>query len=1103
MIPFFLKRASAKSCVVCAKTEFASALGQARAPQTISLGRLRGKGYSARSMKLARAHSLAALLLLSACSKTGQVAPVTQAKASQDSKGGGKAGASGDVPDLENSPFPLTLWAAFLADRDYADPSRFSREKQLDSALSALEANAPKLFAHREGQKISLQIGKWKGSYALPTKKGIKPLSKLLVEILSDAVRELKLEGKERHELEYAALNGLLEPLDPHTTLLDPEQNASLGVRTRGHFAGIGAEIWSELRRIRIVRVLPDNPAQRAGLMDGDLLYQIDGRSTVNMAVSEAQRLLRGPEGSKVKVIVRRKKQLKTITIKRGKISIPSTRAFELPDKTGYVELLSFQEGCAEDTLKEMKAQIDAGAPSIVLDLRRNGGGLLTEAIALLDGLVAKGELISVLSRKGREVEKAKSEIKIPESVPIVVLIGQRSASASEIVAGSLSQLHRAVVVGRRSFGKGSVQQLRPSSPYGQELGLKLTIAEYRVSGDTKIQDIGVVPSLALYPMRLGDYKGVGRFFDTERFNKARESAVYERESAAPSVRAPFELRYLDRTPWDKNPIDIKDEAKRAWLDPELRIAAQLGHSLAAAKVGSDPGKQSQVISKLLTSQTKLQEKALKKALARWKVDWAPAQSRSVIDPQQLEVRAELIEVERTIPGKKGRKAKSKKFRKDLDPKSLTIGDVFTLRLTLRNNSEQELSQAFLRSKYFLPELDDYEMVLGKVPAKGKNSIDLKMQVSPGRAAHLGRLELAAFANANADKALLRHSLWLGFDAPAQPELVFNYWIVDDPKSKRVAPKRPKRIEVKGEPVFEIEGNGNGQVGVGEKVLLAFEVINVGKASATIPSIVVRNRSRNQALLEEGAAPLEALAPGERRYASIAMTVSDKAELEKTIDLQVLVGDRKSSRVVERAIHLPIESKNEGAKWKKDAKAKNLSPKRVLNLRAQPKPGALLLARLDPKQTLRRVGKMGSWTAVDLGRGRLAWVQAGEEAFDSAAGRAKPKLPALRSMVVAPGLELEIPRQSSSGQLSIRGQAFDDGALEDLVIWNVPEKRGEKARKLLYRSLGPDAKESERKSMSFATQVELVPGPQRIRVVARDSDKVETQRDYWVQHGTD
>lgn len=1051
-------------------------------------------------MKLARAHSLAALLFLSACSKAGQVIPVTQGKAEGASKGEAKAGEAGEVPDLEASPFPLTLWAAFLADRDYADPSRFSQKKQLDSALSALEASAPKLFAQRVGQSVELEIGQWKRSYALPAKQGIKPLAKLLVEILSDAVRELKLEGKERHELEYAALNGLLEPLDPHTTLLDPEQNASLGVRTRGHFAGIGAEIWSELRRIRIVRVLPDNPAQRAGLMDGDLLYQIDGRSTVNMAVTEAQRLLRGPEGSKVKVIVRRKKQLKTITIKRGKISIPSTRAFELPDKTGYVELLSFQEGCAEDTLKAMKAQIDAGAPSIVLDLRRNGGGLLTEAIALLDGLVAQGELISVLSRKGREVERAKSEIKIPASVPIVVLMGQRSASASEIVAGSLSQLHRAVVVGRRSFGKGSVQQLRPSSPYGQELGLKLTIAEYRVSGDTKIQDIGVVPSLALYPMRLGDYSGVGRFFDTERFNEARESEVYEREKAAPVARSPFELRYLARTPWDKNPIDVKNEAKRAWLDPELRIASELGLSLAKAKVGASPAAISKVIAQLLDSQKKLQEEALEKALARWKVNWAPAKERSTIDPGQLQLRAELIEVERSLPGKKGRRARSKKIRKGLDPKSLRIGDLFTLRLSLENNSDQELSQVFLRSKYFLPELDDYEMVLGKVPAKGKNSIELKMQISPGRAAHLGAFELSAFANADAEEPLLRHSLWLGFDAPARPQLAFNYWIVDDPKAKRVAPKRPKRIAVKGEPRFEIEGNANGQVGVGEKVLIAFEVINLGKASATIPSIVVRNRSRNQALLEEGAAPLEALAPGERRYASIAMTVSDKADLEKPIDLQVMVGDRKSSRVVEREIHLPIESKAAGAKWKKASKPKIVSAKQVLNLRAQPNADALRLAKIEAKQTLRRVGQMGAWTAVDLGRGRLAWVQAGEPSFSKATRRSKAKLPALRTMVVAPTLELEIPRQSSIGQLSIRGQAFDDGALEDLVIWAVPEKRGEKARKLLYRELNPDAAQDERKSMNFATQVELVPGPQRIRVVVRDSDKVETQRDFWVQH---
>lgn len=1065
------------------------------------LGLLLGKGdlngYTFTTMRFAPALATVIVLALSACSKPAKVVPAQQspsAKHRADQQGQAPSAKDPKVPDLAASPFPLTLWAGFLAARDYVDPSRFSNEAQIDAALAALETHEPKLFARRSGNEIRLWSGDWEKRYTMPSKEGMRELSTLLVQILNDGVRSLGLEGKKRHELEYAAFNGLLDPLDPHTNLLTPEQNASLGVRTRGHFGGIGSEIWAEARRIRIVRVLPGSPSERAGLMDNDLVYQIDGRSTVNMGAGEAQRLLRGPVDSKVKVIVRRKKQLKTITIKRGKISIPATRSFVLPDNTGYVELLTFQENCAKDTLEAMNQQLKAGAKALILDLRRNSGGLLTEAIALVDGFIEQGELISVLSREGKEVERAKPKISVPKDVPLVILISQSSASASEIVSGSLGTLGRAVVVGRRSFGKGSVQQLMPSKPYGEELALKLTVAEYRVANDTKIQGRGVVPMLSLYPMRLGDHRGVGAFFDIERFEEARESSVYARKKQETPEPSPFRLLYLARTPWEKFPRNIKDQAQRAWLDPELRIAGALAQQLAKAPKGSKP---QPVVSQFVQAQTRVQEKALSAALKRWKIDWSADQSPVPPKPSELELDAKVIEIERSSPS--GRTTKIRR-KEQLRASALEIGDVFTLRLRLNNRSEQDLHRVHLRTKYFLPELDDLEIVYGKVRAHSRPYIDLRLQVPPGRSAHKGRYTFSVFQGANATTPILTKSLELAFQAPESPKIEFNYWIVDGPLAAKGAPARPKRESIKGEAPFVVSGNGDGQVAPGEKVLIAFEVLNRGKATASLPSVVVRNRSREQALLEEGAAPLDALKPGGRVYGAIAMTVSPSADPKKPIDLQLMVGDRKSSTVVERELHLPIKTPKD---FQATAKRRWVHSKGELELRAEPSTKALLLGALTPKDKVRITGQQGSWLALEVGRGRVLWVEAKASDFEttSRARRTQknPGLAALRSLVVPPELDLKVPRSSRESVLTLEGLARDDGEIEDLVIWVVPERPGARAKKVLYREGETSGSGVLAKTMPIRAKVELVPGEQRIRVIARDGEEVATSRDYWVR----
>ncbi|MFY0536639.1 S41 family peptidase [Nannocystis pusilla] len=236
--------------------------------------------------------------------------------------------------------------------------------------------------------------------------------------------------------------------------------------------------------------------------------------------------MLRGPIDTKVTVKIQRGQETLTLTITRKIIRVDSVTASLLPGKIALLEISTFQENTGEQVRKALADLTPKGEAlrGVVLDLRDNSGGLLTQAVEVVDALVAEGELVIVRSALGREAEDAAAEVNLPPDAAVVALINEDSASAAEIVSGGVKALGRGVVVGRPSFGKGTVQLLKPQNLYGRELALKMTIAEYQVAGDTKIQTVGVRPDLSIYPVELSDITAVANYFDTERFERRRES---------------------------------------------------------------------------------------------------------------------------------------------------------------------------------------------------------------------------------------------------------------------------------------------------------------------------------------------------------------------------------------------------------------------------------------------------------------------------------------------------------------------------------------------------------------------------------------------------
>jgi carboxyl-terminal processing protease len=313
--------------------------------------------------------------------------------------------------------------------------------------------------------------------------------------VKNDYVREVK-----DAELVESAINGMLMALDPHSSYLNPKNFSDMQVSTRGEYGGLGLEVTMEDGLVKVISPMDGTPAARAGIKTGDLIATIDGMQIQGLTLSEAVDKMRGPVNSQIKLTILRKGEKKPldIVITRAIIRVESVRWKQEGD-IAYIRVTTFNEQ-TEDGLEravdQTRAKIGNKLRGIVLDLRNNPGGLLDQAITVSDAFLDQGEIVSTRGRRAGDTQRYNARSgQIFQSVPVVVIINEGSASASEIVAGALQDQKRGRVIGTRSFGKGSVQTVIPLSG-GVDGALRLTTAKYYTPSGRSIQATGIDPDI-------------------------------------------------------------------------------------------------------------------------------------------------------------------------------------------------------------------------------------------------------------------------------------------------------------------------------------------------------------------------------------------------------------------------------------------------------------------------------------------------------------------------------------------------------------------------------------------------------------------------------
>jgi carboxyl-terminal processing protease len=966
----------------------------------------------------------------------------------------------------QKAPYDLTRLEAvnetlkMIRDK-YVDPDRVKPRDMLLSALNYVQRDVAQVIVQTDDpNEVTVRVETNEKKFRVDNVQGPWDVSARLREIFAFLQKHLRGTEVDLREVEYAACNGMLHTLDPHSVFMSPDAYKEMNLSTSGAFGGLGIVISIRDQMLTVMNPMPGTPAGRAGLRRLDRIVKINNESTLNMPLDDAVRRLRGEPGTPVTVWVTREGEngwqgAKPFALTREVIKVKSVESRALDQGVLYVRLKQFQQTSST----ELEAALDDARQKgpirgVVLDLRGNPGGLLDQAARIADKFLADGVIVSTVgASEGREEKRAKGPGTEP-NYPLVVLVNGNSASASEIVAGALKNNERGIIVGQQTFGKGSVQLVFPDVT-AEKAALKLTIAQYLTPGDVSIQGVGVTPDIELDPMTVDDL---------EMDLVVRKDGVRERDlsahlsnSRATPAGKPAEVVRYDLTSAEREAIrdrgaDIDDESIQ--LDFPMRFARDLvlrvpqaGKRLDQVHAAHD-----------FIEQTRKDEVAKVSAeLGKLGLDWSegPTDPAQVASPKELDVKIDT----------------------DRAGNDVKAGEPIELRVTVTNNGKQPVYRLRGTSESDNPYFDNKELVFGKIAPGQSRSAKAPL----GWCSVEGR---KAGSTKPKDKNAKR-TCKVPMDAHDRSDVLrvkFDAAAGGEPVPVEIRPV----IHALERPVFEYSyqiaddrgGNGDGRIQKGEQVTMYLTVKNGGKGRSFETQANIVNLSGDGLFLYAGRFDISNMAPGDVR--KVAFTFDVKPALtEPEATLSLSVGDSDLREFVSEKVKIPIDPampvvKATGA-VKAGAQGAMLLP--------SPDPGARGFGRLAPGTAAPLVGKVGELSKVELGGGRFAFVAARDVVQAGAAGSTVAFDDVYQH--APPNLEVRAAAMSTRGdKVKITGVASDTDRLLDVYVFVG-------SRKLYYKS-NRDGADPKKAAIDF--DAPLRPGVNVITVVARETPDTTTRR---------
>ncbi len=878
-------------------------------------------------------------------------------------------------------------------------------------------------------------------------------------------MRDNLVSATDQREIEYSAINGMLSTLDPHSWLLKPEMYREMKVQTRGEFGGLGFVISMLDDRLTVRKVLHNTPAAKAGVRKGDVITQIDSDSTVSMELQEAVDHMRGKPGTKVSIYVQHKgSELKKLDLVRALVTYETVVSKLLDSGVGYVRLSGFAGTTTRDmvaAIKVMKAQNNGTLKGLVLDLRGNPGGLLEQAIQISDAFVKEGTIVTTVGVNGtlREPKLARDDGGELE-YPMAVLINDNSASASEIVAGALKNLNRALIVGRQSFGKGSVQVLYDFKDHesGDESALKLTIAQYLTPGDISIQEVGITPDIELVPARILkdriDLFAPPKTFREADYDKHFYNAFARDEEGAKASRErastkPFEtLRFVKEE-------TVKERKARETLeagqapdeeddDPSDDDGVQVDYQMEFCRdlllQATSINRQEQLkqMKPFVAQRRALEQEKVKKALDALGVNWAPA-------PQGTQKAKAAVQAEIRAP-------------------RTTAGGTMELVVTAHNLGTAPLYRLRAWTKSENGALDRREFVFGQLLPGEKRTWTVPVKIPrymPSR----------------------RDDVTMKWEDDAGDS-------IDDQHFETDIAELPRPAFAWSSQVVGKDG-GDGLLHKGDTFELVVDVKNQGVGQAYDAYAALHNLAEDKVNVKKGRTKLGVMKIGEVRTATFVLEV--KKNLDEPLPVRLEVGDKDLYEAEREKILLPV-----GPAISASASAAAVRVLVDTAVLASAQASGDKLALVKKGAVLAAHGKVGGFYRVEWQKGRTGFlpVAAAKEAAGAKATgktaqvmqREPPSIKLTNLDTSHGGLDLD------QDHYTLTGNAADLNGMRDLQIFVQHENDYRKVFFSTSKKQGVAQNAGGPAQLDFSAELTLKPGNSTVFLIAREDDDLQTQR---------
>ena len=991
-------------------------------------------------------------------------------------------------PGYRLKTLPVVTKVVLAVQENYVDPKRVDPRSMLAGSLGAVEKTVAEVMVVGDvsAGKVKVTVGEASRDFDVSGVNSIFTFRQKLAEIM-DFVQDNLVAHKNLGDVEYAAANGMLQTLDPHSVLLEPKLFKEMRLQTRGEFGGLGFVIGMREGNLTVMKVLKNTPAQRAGIRAKDVISRIEEQSTINLDVQDAVDRLRGKPGTRVNVTLNKPGQEpKRLAIVREVINVETVPFAKLLEKNvGYVKVAQFSANTTRDITRAIEQQKAEAAASggkltgLILDLRGNPGGLLEQAISVSDLFLSEGVIVKTVGEGDRrqihEVKEAHADKNDYAQLPVVVLVNNASASASEIVAGALKNNGRALVAGRQTFGKGSVQVLYDfSDPAhgGQDAALKLTIAQYLTPGDISIQEVGITPDVLLQPGRalpdavnwFAPPRSMGEAdLDHHLKNPLLGGDTRRAEEKRKNVEKPqFELRYLLDEKEDMVAKALKKEAREAARalseDPELTPAQQedeeaeanpdelvedyqirFAQDLIVRAPFPDRARQLEAARTLVDERRVEEQSRLQARLAQMGIDWsagtaAPGTPRPVVSFSPA------------------------------DGKAVKAGETVSWTVTVKNEGDAPIQRlrGWTRTES-APFLDRREFVFGAVKPGQQRTWTIPLRVPRGMDSRLDPVAL----HLEDDAGHVWPDARTRFEVVEIPRPLFAFtWQVDD--------------DGKG-------GDGDGLLNRGEEIALRLDVKNVGGgASGDKTYVSVKNLGDEKVFIKKGRAILGAIPPGESRPAVLELEVKKGIKLDQ-IPLRVTVVDEKAEEYISEKVEIPIVAQPP-ARQPAGGSVKVIAL--VAAVRSGASPDAPVLAEAARGAVMPVSARIGGLYKVEWEKGRFGFVAAAD--VQPAKGKREgtftrvwQKEPPRIALQPDPARG---PIQADGDKLRIRGTASVPSGnpstrLRDVFIFANDQK--------VFFKVVPEGKTGD---IAFEAEVPLKPGNNTVTVVAREDEEFQTRR---------